>query len=179
MYPSFFFCQVKQEMSGNIDTHFQNNVKIEKEAILDHAVLYSLRLKSHSVSDDMDVSGNLELFSSSPPSVDRIVEPKKNAMYVVPSFYSMDLQNDTLVISKETFINLDKYFKVNLLTSKTVFDRQELLDKAKGYNIYEQKIKNIHFIHLKMTVGFYNKYNHGMDIIGDFDKIVNVIYLID
>lgn len=161
--------------SQSFDSIVKSNIELvdtfEKKDYCFYSIVNKDNIKKDEVSQEQDIN----IKSQSIPSLNRIIL-NCNKNYYFPTHYNLDKKNQTIILNKYNFIELENIFEFQKsnkqnLTSKSVF-------KNKSYIINEVKIDNIIVVNMKIKLGFYNKYSKNMHIVGDYDEILNVSYLI-
>jgi hypothetical protein len=161
--------------SQSFDSIVKSNIELVDTFEKKNYCFYSIVNKSNIKKDEVSHEQDINIKSQNIPSLNRIIL-NCNKTYYFPTYYNLDKKNQTIILNKYNFIELENIFEFQKsnkqnLTSKTVF-------KNKSYFINEVKIDNVIVVNMKIKLGFYNKYSKNMHIVGNYDEILNISYLI-
>lgn len=160
----------------NFNDEFKRNVDIVKIEEYTEFSYFKAIKKGAVVADEIDTRGQINIKTKRSIDTERIIESKSKHI-AFPIYYSHDKSNDIFVINKYNFMDLLKYFDKAVSNGNDQFEDKKIASK-KGYVIYQRTHRNCTVVHLKMTVGYYNKYTNCVKIPGNYDDTVEVIYLI-
>lgn len=162
------YCQnFKMEFDENVDV-----LNIEELKTFS----YFKAIKKNSIKPGQIFSAeNLNIKNNRAIEIDRIIKISKKNVYF-PVFYAPDSVNDTIIVDKYNFIDLSKNLSIEDKENVLLFEDIKITSKGK-YSIYKRTHQNIKVIYMKMTIGYYNKYTNCMNLTGNYDDTINVIFL--
>lgn len=159
------------------DSLINNNLKIIEISKEEKFEYYRIVEKEFAKKDEVLLTNEININSKNLPDLRKIIKSCNDGI-LFPVFYDFDSSNSFLILNKYDFIDLSKFVSDEYKLTDYVFEPDTVVEKDKKHMIIKRTLKNVTVVKAKISTGLYNKYTECIHITGDFDKFINVIFLV-